>query len=211
MQCLAICAALAHAITANAEGGPAGEFDYYVLALSWQANWCAREGDARNAPECEIRTGQGWTLHGLWPQHEHGWPSFCSTAKRPPTRSMTRDMTDIMGSAGLAWHQWRKHGTCSGLGAGDYFALSRLAYDRIAKPDVFRKLRKPVRLPAQVVEDAFLKANPDVTDDMLTVTCRAGWIAEVRVCLTRKMTPRTCGPDVQKECRLDDARFDPMR
>ena len=34
---------------AHAEGEPSGEFDYYVLALSWSPNWCAREGDARGA------------------------------------------------------------------------------------------------------------------------------------------------------------------
>jgi ribonuclease T2 len=50
-------------------------------ALSWTPNWCAREGDARGAPQCDA--GQGWfTLHGLWPQYEEGWPSFCPTGER---------------------------------------------------------------------------------------------------------------------------------
>ena len=35
------------ALPALADGEKPGQFDYYVLALSWSPNWCAREGDAR--------------------------------------------------------------------------------------------------------------------------------------------------------------------
>ncbi len=37
------------ALPAHSKGEVAGEFDYYVLSLSWSANWCALEGDARNS------------------------------------------------------------------------------------------------------------------------------------------------------------------
>ena len=103
-------------------GAPAGAFDYYVLALSWSPNWCAREGDARGAEQCE--RDLGWSLHGLWPQYTAGWPAFCPSPEAPPSRSATRAMSDIMGSSGLAWHQWRKHGTCTGDSAADYFSKS---------------------------------------------------------------------------------------
>ena len=123
-----------------AEGERAGDFDYYVMALSWSPNWCAREGDARGSDQCDARHDHGWILHGLWPQFHQGWPSFCKTAKRAPSRRMTGDMQDIMGSGGLAWHQWKKHGTCTDLEAVDYFALSREAYGRVTRPAVLRKL-----------------------------------------------------------------------
>jgi ribonuclease T2 len=195
----------------RAEGERAGEFDYYVLALSWSPTWCAIEGDARNSPQCHEREDFGWTLHGLWPQFHRGWPSFCRTAEAPPSRRMTREMSDIMGSSGLAWHQWKKHGTCSGLSPQDYYALSREAYGRITRPDVFRKLKEPVRLPAGVVEQAFLKDNPGLKPDMLTITCRDGRIQEARVCLSRDLEPVPCGQDVIRDCSLDDALFDPVR
>ncbi|MCR9124691.1 MAG: ribonuclease T2 [Rhodobacteraceae bacterium] len=189
----------------------AGEFDYYVLSLSWSPNWCAREGDARNSPQCAPDRDHGWILHGLWPQFHRGWPSYCQTAARPPSRGMTRDMADVMGTGGLAWHQWKKHGTCSGLDAAGYFALSRTAYDRIARPPVFRRLDRAVRLPAKVVEEAFLKANPDIEPDGLTVTCRDGHIHEVRVCLSRDLSPVPCGRDVVRDCQMTDALFTPVR
>ena len=124
---------------------------------------------------------------------------------------MTGEMVDIMGSSGLAWHQWRKHGVCSGLEAEDYFALSRLAYESVMRPDLLRRLEREVRLPAQVIEEAFLEVNPTLEPDMLTVTCRDGRVQEVRVCLTRGLEPRVCGANVVRDCQMQDARFSPMR
>ncbi|WP_170451335.1 ribonuclease T2 family protein [Ruegeria arenilitoris] len=199
------------AMAALADGEKSGEFDYYVLSLSWSPNWCAREGDARGSDQCDARHDHGWILHGLWPQYHQGWPSYCPTVKAPPSRAMTRQMEDIQGSSGLAWHQWKKHGTCSGLSAADYYALSRQAYDRITRPPVFRKLDKAVKLPARVVEDAFLDANPGLEPDMITVTCKHGYIEEVRVCLSRDLDPVPCGRDVIRDCTASDALFDPIR
>lgn len=67
----------------------AGEFDYYVTALSWSPNWCALEGDARGSPQCDCTTEFGWVLHGLWPQYEDGWPQHCRTVEREPGRTDT--------------------------------------------------------------------------------------------------------------------------
>lgn len=199
------------ASAALADGEKAGKFDYYVLALSWSPTWCALEGDARNSPQCDASADYGWVLHGLWPQYHRGWPAHCPTAERPPTRTMTQEMTDIMGSSGLAWYQWKKHGSCSGLSAPAYYALSREAYARVERPEVFRKLKDPVKLPASVVEQAFLKANPGLEPDMLTITCRSGRIQEARLCLSKSLDPVPCGRDVVKDCQMTNALFDPIK
>ncbi len=199
------------AMSAVADGKAAGAFDYYVLSLSWSPNWCAREGDARGSDQCDARHDHGWILHGLWPQFHLGWPSYCQIAEAPPSRRMTREMADIQGTSGLAWHQWKKHGTCSGLSAPDYFALSRRAYEQVVRPEVFRKLDEAVKLPASVVEEAFLKANPGLQPDMITITCKQGYIEEVRLCLSRDLEPVPCGRDVIRDCAATDALFDPIR
>lgn len=199
------------ASAALADGEKAGKFDYYVLALSWSPTWCALEGDARNSPQCDETADYGWVLHGLWPQYHRGWPANCPTAERPPTRTMTEEMTDIMGSSGLAWYQWKKHGSCSGLSAPAYYALAREAYASVKRPDVFRKLKDPVKLPASVVEQAFLKANPGLAPDMLTITCRSGRIQEARVCLSKSLDPVPCGRDVVKDCQMKNALFAPIK
>ena len=193
-----------------AEGERAGDFDYYVMSLSWSPNWCALEGERKGSPQCDAGVDYGWVLHGLWPQNERGWPSFCRTAERDPNRAQTVEMADIMGTGGLAWYQWKKHGRCAGLTATDYYATARKAYGRVKRPDVFRKLDRAIKLPASVVEEAFLKDNQQLTADMLTVTCKARHIQEVRICLTKDLEPRECGRDVSRDCTMKDALFEPI-
>ena len=189
----------------------AGDFDYYVLSLSWSANWCALEGDSRNSPQCDDSTDFGWIMHGLWPQYDRGFPASCRTSERQPSHQQTEAMADIMGTSGLAWYQWNKHGVCAGLPADDYYALAREAYSRVTRPAVFRKLDKTVTLPASLIEDAFVKDNPDMPRDGITIICKQGYIQEARICLTRDLDFRTCGADVIRDCTLSSAQFDPMR
>jgi ribonuclease T2 len=196
---------------ARAEGEQAGVFDYYVLSLTWSPNWCALTGDAQGDDQCHPRHAYSFTLHGLWPQYEDGWPSYCRTTARDPSRAETASMTDVMGSGGLAWHQWKKHGRCSGLSSRDYFALSRRAYAAVTIPPVFRALDREVTLPALVVQDAFLEANPGLHPDQITITCEDGLIQEARLCLTKDLAFRTCGADVIRDCRLEDAVMEPVR
>ena len=189
----------------------AGDFDYYVLALSWNAAWCRVEGDARLVDQCDPGRDIGFILHGLWPQHEDGWPEYCETDHRDPTPAEARAMADIMGSDGLAWHEWQKHGRCSGLGPEGYFALSRRAYREIRRPEALRGLEEPRRLAPEAIEATFLEANPELTPEAVTVACRDGLFREVRVCLTRDLAPRPCTGPAAETCPLGSVLFLPMR
>lgn len=199
------------ATPARAEGERAGDFDYYVMALSWSSNWCALEGDARDDPQCDAGRGLTWVLHGLWPQYETGWPSFCRTGAADPSRSDTAAMADIMGGSGLAFYQWKKHGRCSGLPASEYYKTARTAYGSIKLPEVFEAITRDLTLPASVIEDAFLEANPTLERDQITITCKSDMIAEARICLTKSLSPRRCGTDVIRDCRLQDAGLEAVR
>lgn len=198
----------AAALPLRAEGDRPGDFDYYVLALSWSPAYCAGEG-AGNAEQCDRRLG--WILHGLWPQYDRGWPEYCQSAERPPSRRETAAMADISGTAGLAWHQWRKHGSCSGLSAAGYYAAERRAFGAVALPEVFARLKEDVVLPADVVEEAFLNANPGLTARGVTVECRSRTVREVRICLTRDLEPRDCGAEVARGCTLERAFLPAIR
>ncbi len=199
------------ALPAFADGERAGEFDYYILSLGWSPTYCALTGDARDDDQCHPRHDYSFTLHGLWPQYDFGWPSYCRTSERDPSRSQTRAMVDIMGSSGLAWHEWKKHGRCSGLSSEDYFALSRDAYESVVIPEVLSGLNRDVRLPTRVVEEAFIEANPGLEPTMITITCEAGRIDEARICLTRDLQFRPCGQDAARDCRMTDALMEAVR
>ena len=187
------------------------DFTHYVLSLSWNATWCEIEGDARDADKCDPRHDYGFTLHGLWPQGERGWPEYCQTTERDPTRTMSRDMADIMGSPGLAWHQWKKHGRCSELSAREYYDLSREAYGMIERPALLRKLDQTVKISPMVVEQAFLEANPDLKANEIAVTCRDGYVQEVRVCLSKALVPRACSVKTERGCTSKSILLPPMR
>ena len=195
------------ALPAKADG-EAGVFDYYVMALSWSPSWCAEIGDARGSEQCE--RSLGFILHGLWPQYEEGWPDYCRTTQSDPSRRETGAMADIMGTGGSAWHQWQKHGRCTGLSSRNYFALSRVAYESVERPAILRQLTDAIRIDPAVIEAAFLEANPGMSRDGVTVTCKDGRIQEVRICLTRDLEPRTCGQDVLRDCTYT-ATLPPMR
>jgi len=93
----------------------------------------------------------------------------------------------------------------------DNSAVVDPSFARVARPEVFRKLQEPVKLPASVVEAAFLKANPGWRANMITITCREGRIQEARLCLSKDLNPVPCGRDVAADCRLDDALLAPVR
>ena len=197
--------------TLQAQANKPGSFDYYVLALSWSANWCALTGDARGDPQCDAGRDHTFVLHGLWPQFEQGYPSNCHAETSDPSRDDTARMADIMGGSGLAFYQWKKHGRCSGMTARDYFTTLRAAYASVTIPPVFAMVNKDITIAAPVVQDAFLDSNPQLAADQVTVTCKQGLIQEVRICLTRDLAPRTCGLDVSRDCTLPDAGLGAVR
>ncbi len=186
---------------ALAEGERSGAFDHWVLALSWSPSWCARADAGDAAEQCDPAADFGWILHGLWPQYADGWPSYCRAAPAPPSRAQTRAMADIMGSAGLAWHQWKKHGSCAGLPASAYFALARRAFAGIALPDPIGEAAAPARMSAAAIEASFLAANPGFAPETVTVTCRDGRLQELRLCLDReRLDPIACGRHAARDC-----------
>lgn len=189
----------------------AGRFDYYVLSLSWSPSWCRETGDARDADQCDIGRKVDFVVHGLWPQYERGWPQDCRTEERDPSRRESQRMADLMGSGGLAWYQWQKHGRCTGLSAAGYYDQIRAAADAIAIPEVFDDLGRNIRLPPKVVEDAFIEANPGLTRDGITVTCRAEALQEVRICLTRDLDLRDCAADVRRDCARPNILMERVR
>jgi hypothetical protein len=117
-------------------GGPAGEFDFYVLALSWSPGFCALEGDQKNRDQCRSGSGLGFVVHGLWPQNERGYPVECGPAGRTPSRQAMDVARNVFPEEGLARHQWRKHGVCSGSSPTDYFNDVRRAREAAGMPHV---------------------------------------------------------------------------
>lgn len=186
---------------------PKGEgYDFLVLALTWSPSYCEIEGKAANRQQCGEGQDLGFVVHGLWPQFENGWPQYCNGngPNRVPN-ALVRQYLDIMPSAGLMGHQWRKHGSCTGLDQNDYFRLVREARERIAIPGRFDALSSDLIIAPDQVEAAFLEANPGMRSDGIAVSCERQHLAEVRICLNHDLDFRSCPRVDASSCRLPSA------
>lgn len=177
-------------------------FDYYVLALSWSPSYCAAEGPNANRQQCASGRPYGFVVHGLWPQYERGYPQDCDTAQpRDVPFARANELSDIMPSTGLVVHEWRKHGSCTGLSQRDYFSMIRKAVDRVSVPPAYRQPTARAPVNPLVLEQAFVSANPGLTTGGIAVTCDRDYLREVRICLTKDLDFRLC-PEVERSsCR----------
>ena len=133
--------------------------------------------------------------HGLWPQYEEGWPEDCRTPARDPTRRDAPAKWPISWAQAGLRYQWKKHGRCTGLSSADYFALTRKARGLGSPfPQRWRTCPATYRCRQKVVEDAFIEANPELSRDGVTVTCRDRALQEVRICLTPTCSPGPARP-----------------
>ncbi|MFK8035400.1 MAG: ribonuclease [Hyphomicrobiales bacterium] len=214
---IAIIAALLMAFSANAKeirGARPGDFDFYVLALSWSPSFCEDERTAsENRQQCGVGKSFAFVVHGLWPQYKGGdWPAFCrSNEPQRVPNELARDTLDLMPSFGLIGHQWRKHGVCSGLDQDAYFALARKARDKIIIPPVLRKLDRKVSVAPLALEAAFSKFNKGLDLEEMSVTCGDNRVQEMRLCLTKDLKFRDC-PNVDlKGCKRGRLIMPPIR
>jgi ribonuclease T2 len=182
-------------------GGQPGDFDYYVLTLSWSPTYCAKNGRNADPMQCRATKPFRFIVHGLWPQYERGWPDFCQSNNHRLDRRTVSDILDIMPSRGLVAHQWRKHGTCSGMSPEEYFETTRAAFDKIRIPAAFQNLNRTGKIAPDAVEKAFRLANPGLRDAAMAVTCSGGALQEVKICLTKDLEFRTCRAVDRSGCR----------
>ncbi len=95
-------ASLAQAQPRETRGAAMGDFDFYVLSLSWSATWCQITGERRGARQCDSGRNPGFVVHGLWPQYERGYPAFCTPEGRNPSRRAMDIAENVLPDSGLA-------------------------------------------------------------------------------------------------------------
>jgi ribonuclease T2 len=190
----------------------AGEFDYYVLALSWSPSFC--EASAERGRESKEQCGPrpfSFVVHGLWPQYEKGFPEYCQVPAPRLNRNIVSSMLDLMPSPRLVFHEWDRHGTCSGLNPRVYFDNVRKARAVVKIPEQYLEVKEPLTVTPDEVEEAFVKANPGMSRAGLAVTCDSKRVSEVRICVSREFGFRDC-PDIDRRaCRRDKLVMPPVR
>jgi ribonuclease T2 len=177
--------------------GTPGEFDYYLLTLSWSPSYCLTHQQDR--AQCGGK-GYGFVLHGLWPQYDAGsWPEFCVADSPLPPEAVQMGRT-LYPSPKLMEHEWQRHGTCSGMDATGYLKTADQALAKVQVPHEFEAPRQSQSLSAEQIMASFRRSNPSISTEGITVACSRGELSEVRVCLTRELMPRSCGRGVRSSC-----------
>lgn len=193
-------------------GAQPGKFDFYVLSLSWSPSYCAAEGAEANRQQCGTKRPYAFVVHGLWPQYEAGYPEFCRLQQSGHVPgNLVNSYQDIMPSGGLMGHQWRKHGSCTGLRQATYFALARKAREKINIPPEFSRLTAPLLISPKDVEERFISVNPGLEEQDFAVTCDRRYLREVRICMTKDLAFRACEELDTKGCRADRMLMPPAR
>lgn len=194
---------------------PKGKFDYYVLTMSWSPTHCASEQGADDEMQCRSGRPYGFVLHGLWPQHERGYPEFCLSGE--PKRmndAVMKKMLEVSPSEDLVQHEWQKHGMCAGLSQSDYAAAAIKAFKAINIPTEYQQPARDLNVNGAEIRSAFVAANRDLSlsDDEMTPICRGNDLSEVWVCLDKNLLPRACSADVSKRaCTRRNVRMRAVR
>ncbi|MCP3472879.1 ribonuclease T2 [Bradyrhizobium sp. CCGUVB1N3] len=189
-----------------------GEFDFYVLSLSWSPSFCeeAAERGGRSQIQCGGRP-YAFVVHGLWPQYENGFPEYCQRPAPRLNRNIVSSMLDLMPAPGLIFNEWDKHGTCSGLSDRNYFETIRKARAVIKIPAEYLDLSQAKTVAPADVEEAFIKANPGLSSSAVSVTCNRTRLSEVRICLNKDLQFRSCEELDRRACRRDQVTMPPIR
>lgn len=143
-------------------------------------------------------------MHGLWPQFEEGSIDNCDTRERWVPEALIARLRPIMPSKSLVIHEWRKHGTCSGLSMRSYFELTETLYRKVRIPARYLSPTSPIVTDVDEIEDDFVTTNGGLGADMLSLECaRDGGrirLSEVRICFALDGRFTSCRSEGRRSC-----------
>lgn len=177
---------------------PTGDFDFFVLALSWSPDYCASNG-GDDPQQCSIGKKLDFVLHGLWPQYDNGYPIFCSTETLPD--DLKDEFSGLYPSEALFDHEWEKHGTCTGLTPEGYLLWSQELKESVMIPAAFNSPEEPFRTDAEGLKASFMQVNAEFNEDSFAVYCSGSgrFLKELFVCFAKDGSPTDCGSDLHNK------------
>jgi ribonuclease T2 len=175
-----------------------GQFDFYVLNLSWSPEFC---NSHPRAAECAQR--RAFTLHGLWPQNNDGtYPEDCSET---PGLTNPSQFADIYPDPALLQHEWQTHGTCTALAPDQFFVLARRAEQFVNVPAELSHLTQQTTLTPTQIITLFAQSNPAIPASSFAISCGNNNLTAFEVCLDKDLKPASCS--AVKTCRANQIRI----
>jgi ribonuclease T2 len=187
------------------------QFDYYVMTLSWAPGFCDLGGKETSSPECAEGSGDGFVVHGLWPNNEYR-PNPEGCRGQDATPADLDDERGVYPNDRLAAYEYRKHGTCTGLSPRDYFATVRNVRARLKIPEMFRTPSEQMRMAPEEIEQAFMTANANLRPDNMAISCSNGELVDVRFCLAKDLSSyAVCRKVARHTCQRGSIVVAPVR
>jgi ribonuclease T2 len=191
-----------------------GQFDFYVLSLSWSPSFCAAAAERGRRGGGDVQCGArpySFVVHGLWPQYDKGFPEYCQLPSPRLDHRIVSAMLDLMPAPHLIFNEWDRHGTCSGQSPRAYFETVRKARAAVKIPPDYADLKEPLSVTPDAVEDAFMKANPGLTPGAIAIGCDRKRLTEVRLCLAKDLQFHDCPEIAKRSCKRDHLTMPPTR
>ena len=180
------------------------DFDYYILALSWSPEFCSRLAARRADKQPQCRAKLGFVIHGLWPQRVNGaYPENCGPDSPVPESIAAQvwRMSPPMppGDTQLLNHEWRKHGTCSGLNMAEYFTAVENTAAKLKIPELLKAPLSPLALNYDALVNALIVANPGLSADMLKIEVdKQDNVSGIQICFSKTLSWQSCPGGVQR-------------
>jgi ribonuclease T2 len=208
---LALIGAPIAAVAQTAPPVASAPFDYYVMTLSWAPGFCDLGGQDTSSPECAAGSSDGFVVHGLWPDNDYR-PNPEACLGRDATPADLADEHGLYPNDSLAAYEYRKHGTCTGLSAHDYFTTVRSVRVRLNIPPALQAPRQQLHLAPDEIEQAFIAANPNLRSDNMAVTCGNGELTDVRFCIAKDLSSYAiCRKVARHSCQRGSIAVMPVR
>ena len=173
------------------------------------------EAGQNDHQQCAPGRRFAFVVHGLWPQHTKGWPEFCRTRENWIPQDLIDGVMDVMPSKKLIIHEWKKHGSCSGLSQAAYFDRVEKTFGALRIPARYLSPQAPVMVtPEQLVAD-FVKSNRGLTADMLSVHCGnakdMARLSELRICVNKTGSFTACEEPGRLRCQAKIIVMPPVK
>lgn len=218
LSALAACFVVLAALTFVSDGAFARKHlpaHYYALALSWSPTYCGSNAGRNDRQQCALGRRYAFVVHGLWPQYAQGWPEFCDTREGWVSEENIEEMLPVMPSRRLVIHEWKKHGSCSGLGQDGYFDLTQELFEKVRIPARFISPNDAVvTTPGEIVND-FIKTNKNLQPEMVSVHCNSRGertrLTELRICFDLDGAFMACGQNERRQCEASSIVLPPVR
>ena len=191
-----------------------GDFDFYVLALSWQSAFCEMNQKKVECRQQALRdySASRFSLHGLWPNRlndkKHTY-AYCNVDRHMVQADKKRrwcDLGEVFVDSELErkmpgvksclhMHEWVKHGKCSGMKIEKYFDMSLNLLDAFSTTGLARIIGANIgrSVLRRDLFAAWKKEFPAVKGS-LALRCRKrkgrSYLTEVRIGLKKVLRER---------------------